>query len=68
MKISELIKELEKTKSEHGDLPILLLGATSLRSFKDPSINCSDYNFTVASNVIWDSTEDLEIGDKFIWL
>lgn len=59
MKISELIKVLEKVKVEHGDIEVTV------------SSNCGEPTSSITETVFENDGEfrlPLEEGEKFIWL
>lgn len=68
MIISELIKNLEDVKKQHGDIPIFQHGHSVMTILDTPNIDIAIMNESMATKIIMTPGYDIEIGEKFAWL
>lgn len=68
MLISELEAELKTLREQHGDLPIVQYGHSNMVTIKDPKINVIEMTAKIAERVVWDTQQNIKLGEMFAWL
>ncbi len=69
MLISEMIAQLENIQKEHGDIQIFQHGhQSSMATIDEPKVNIIEMTEGLASRVIWNSNQNIQIGESFAWL